>query len=113
MCSVCNDILVAQEEIPALGHTYSKDWKHDANSHWHECETCGHVADKENHHGGNANFLDKAICDECSVPYGDYLSMDETINRVTEGCTGSIITSLFGILGLTGAVVILRKKREE
>ena len=38
-CSVCNEVLVAQQEVPATGHNYS-ELKHDSEGHWTEC-SCG------------------------------------------------------------------------
>ena len=51
-CTVCG-YTMATETIPATGggehtHSYSSDWKYDADNHWHEC-SCGDKADKAAH----------------------------------------------------------------
>ena len=51
-CTVCGYTMAA-ETIPATGggehtHSYSSDWKYDADNHWHEC-SCGDKADKAAH----------------------------------------------------------------
>lgn len=34
--------------IPAAGHSYGTEWKHDTRNHWHEC-TCGDRTDADAH----------------------------------------------------------------
>ena len=51
-CTVCGYTMTT-ETIPATGggehtHSYSSDWKYDADNHWHEC-SCGDKADKAAH----------------------------------------------------------------
>ena len=51
-CTVCG-YMMATETIPATGggehtHSYSSDWKYDADNHWHEC-SCSDKADKAAH----------------------------------------------------------------
>ena len=50
-CNVCHHKL-APEVIPVLPpahtHEFSKDWQHNDESHWHECN-CGEKADVANH----------------------------------------------------------------
>ncbi len=38
--------------IEAAGHSYSTEWKFDADSHWHEC-TCGERSDERSHTFGD------------------------------------------------------------
>lgn len=41
-CTVCNDGKAAAETvIPATGHKFGSDWKHDGTRHWHECVNTG------------------------------------------------------------------------
>ena len=54
-CTVCGYTMTT-ETIPATGggehtHSYSSDWKYDADNHWHEC-SCGDKADKAAHTAG-------------------------------------------------------------
>ena len=51
-CTVCGYTMTT-ETIPATGggehtHSYSSDWKYDADNHWHEC-SCSDKADKAAH----------------------------------------------------------------
>ena len=39
-CSVCNDVLVEQEGINALGHKWEEAYTTDATNHWHKCVNC-------------------------------------------------------------------------
>ncbi len=99
-CSVCKDILTEQEEVAALGHDYGAAWEKDENTHWHVCtrEDCTAISEKVTHvgennvsngddthtstcecgavytevcSGGKATFLEKAICEDCGVAYGE------------------------------------------
>ena len=45
-CSVCNAIITAQEEIPALGHDFTDDYLNDAGGHWYKCTRCDATATK-------------------------------------------------------------------
>ncbi len=50
-CSVCGRILKTEtvdKLTPDHTHSYSSDWKSDANSHWHECG-CGDKTDTASH----------------------------------------------------------------
>ena len=55
-CSVCNTVLVAQTEIPALGHDWATEWSKDGTQHWHECrrEGCDAKNDVADHIPGAA-----------------------------------------------------------
>ena len=87
-CSVCNTTLVAQNVVPALGHTAGTPVKE--NNVDPTCTTAGGydmatyctVCEAETsrvhtdlaalgHKGGTATCTDKAVCEVCSVPYGD------------------------------------------
>ena len=60
-CSECNEVLVAQQTIPAKGHSHSTEWSSNASQHWHEC-SCGDKADAANHTYDNDC---DASCNEC------------------------------------------------
>ena len=54
-CTVCG-YTMATETIPATGggehtHSYSSEWKNDADNHWHEC-SCGDKKDTAAHTAG-------------------------------------------------------------
>jgi len=67
-CSVClyvNESL--NEIIDKLNHTYSLIWHNDETNHWHECNICGEVLDKEIHIPGNeATETSAQLCTVCS-----------------------------------------------
>ncbi len=48
-CSVCDTVIVAQETIPATGHTVGNEWHHDDNYHWHACTVCNAIIVKAEH----------------------------------------------------------------
>ena len=59
-CTTCGDILVAQEEIPALGHDWSPVLAQDADNHWTVCTRCDEIKDKTAHTMG-----DNSVCTGC------------------------------------------------
>lgn len=48
-CGVCNEVLVAQTDIPVLPHAWSTEWSKDGENHWHECAECGAKKDEAAH----------------------------------------------------------------
>ncbi|KXK64716.1 LPXTG-motif protein cell wall anchor domain protein [Christensenella minuta] len=49
-CANCGEELSRVQKILAVsGHSYSQEWKNDAESHWHECSVCGEQASKAAH----------------------------------------------------------------
>ena len=52
------------EEIPAAGHTYSEEWLHDADGHWHKCESCDAVTQPEAHVWGDWTTTKEATATE-------------------------------------------------
>ena len=124
-CEVCGEVLKEQEVIPTLEHTYSQDYTCDETHHWYECE-CGVTSAKIAHEGGEATEEEKAVCQDCGASYGELKEpsnddntellpedIEDIINDAKEGCAGSILTSLFGLLTLTGLTLVLRRKRKE
>ena len=59
-CTTCGDILVAQEEIPALGHDWNAVLAQDADNHWTVCTRCDEIKDKTAHTMG-----DNSVCTGC------------------------------------------------
>lgn len=47
-CTRCNE-LIKSEAIAALGHKWSELWQKDEKEHWHLCDVCGALSDKEGH----------------------------------------------------------------
>ena len=40
---VCNTVLAAQKEIPALNHAWKTEWEKNGEKHWHKCSRCNAV----------------------------------------------------------------------
>ena len=58
-------------------HNWDTGWTYDSTSHWHKClNGCGDTSPsdshKEDHNGGLATCLEKAVCTICWQEYGDY-----------------------------------------
>ena len=60
-CEICEEILVKQEIIPTLEHTYSDAWLKDETQHWREC-SCGAKGHVSEHNFDNAC---DAECNDC------------------------------------------------
>lgn len=67
-----NNLLVACE------HNWGTTWQTDSISHWHSCSICNGKDNIVNHSGGTATCTEKAICEGCSLPYGNTLGHDFT-----------------------------------
>ena len=61
-CSVCNEVLVAQNIIGAR-HSWSYSYEKDEESHWNICSSCGEVGEKMQHSVGDDGF-----CSSCHLP---------------------------------------------
>lgn len=63
-CTVCGQAYKT-EVIPIHTHSYSTDWKHDADYHWHQCITCGGKKDYALHisNGGIITRQPTAVSD--------------------------------------------------
>mgnify|MGYP005777935871 CR=1 FL=1 len=76
-CSVCGKLFNENKEevtkedlvIKAPPHTYG-DWVADTEYHWKECG-CGNIIEQEEHSGGEATCVNKAICEVCHLEYGE------------------------------------------
>jgi LPXTG-motif cell wall-anchored protein len=53
---------------------------------------------------------EKTFTCSCGYSYTESIAKLASSNN---GCGGSIIASIFGVLALAGSVIVLRKKREE
>ena len=61
-----------------ITHSWESTLSYDANQHWIECSVCGEKKDVQTHNGGKADCLNKAVCADCSQPYGDLGDHDLT-----------------------------------
>ena len=57
-------------ELLACKHNYST--KKDATNHWQECSVCGDIKGVTAHSGGTASCTEKAKCEVCGQPHGDF-----------------------------------------
>ena len=109
-CSVCEEVLVAQTEVAALGHNVDETvWAHDENNHWHTCETCGEKLDSAEHTGGEATTEKKAVCDLCGNEYGELAGGSPD----TGDNTMIMAIALFVVMSSAALVVLVvdRKRR--
>ncbi len=58
-------------KAPYHVHNYNSEVQSDATHHWYEC-ACGAAGEKAEHFGGTATHTEKAKCEVCLTPYGDY-----------------------------------------
>ena len=119
-CSVCNEVLVAQTEVAAKGHTEVIDaavaptCTSKGKTEGKHCSECNEVlvaqeeVDMLEHVYADSNNA----CDSCGKELG-VGTPEPKPTPSTNGCGGSILASIFGLLTLTGATIVLRKKREE
>lgn len=61
-CTVCGDITLPQEEVPALGHDLSV--KFDKDNHWMACSRCDYTEGTTAHHMVDAEVGKDATCTE-------------------------------------------------
>ena len=95
-CERCNEVLVAQEVIEALGHTYS-EYITNEDGHYQICDKCNHQTELEKH-----EFID-GICNVCG-----YKKQVKKIILFVSGGAGilsSIIAVIFVLLKLKKKVV--------
>jgi hypothetical protein len=95
-CSVCGEVLVAQEPVPTTDHSLTK-YAYDSANHWFVCEDCGakpEIPDKKSHEftwtvTDNTNEdEDKLSCTlrgQCACGYGK----EEPIITGTAKITGA------------------------
>ena len=64
-CSVCNEVLIAQEIVGKLEHAYSENLVFNNTHHYYEC-VCGAKKDEEQHKSSGAATPEKdEICTDC------------------------------------------------
>jgi len=116
-CSVCDEILVAQEEVAANGHTES-DWIIDteaqigvAGSKHKECTVCGETLATEDIPA--LEEPESSEKDTSSEDKTDSSSKEEDSSGILAGCFGSIsgLSASVAIMGIA-TVAFLRKKED-
>ena len=70
-CSVCNTVLTAQSDIPALGHV--EVLQMDESGHWYACqrENCDMIAGQDIHRYDEGSCGDNAKCNVCGYEGGE------------------------------------------
>ena len=84
-CSVCNEVLVAQQEVAIIGdaHKYG-DWTSNGDdTHSRVCEYNEEHKETESCSGGTATTTQKAICDVCKSEYGELESAQPQTTTVS------------------------------
>lgn len=125
VCSECN--YEATREIDEVEHEFSSEWNSDNRYHWHECENCDEVDDKDEHYWNKGvvtkepTTLEEGVktytCEDCGKTKTEAIDkLTENISKPDEydsngGCGGSVVTSLFGLFALTSVAIFLKKKR--
>lgn len=68
-CSVCGEVLEAQQEVPATGHTPDSFWTYGAiaDKHYKKCLTCGEIAETADHTWNNGEITTPATCTATGV----------------------------------------------
>ncbi|MBO5363441.1 MAG: hypothetical protein J6A46_03855, partial [Clostridia bacterium] len=70
-CSVCNEVLVAQEETAALDHAYTETWvSNGEGKHVKVCKNDSAHVISEDCKGESATCTDRPVCTECKTEYG-------------------------------------------
>ena len=64
-----NEITLADTVVAKLAHNYTV-LKYNADSHWYQCAACSATNGQEQHKGGTATCLNKAVCTVCNQAYG-------------------------------------------
>ncbi len=102
-CSVCNKILTAQTEIPALGHDLESHLGQPATcteKGWEEYVTCkregcDYTTYREiavlGHTGGTATCTEQAVCERCNEKYGSALGhkYGDLISKIEPTCSAT------------------------
>ncbi len=78
-CLGCNTKITTGTVINATGQHVDADgqWEKNDTQHFHICG-CGAEFDHENHKGGEATCIEKAICSACNTVYGEKNSNKHT-----------------------------------
>ena len=66
-----------------LGHDFASSWSSNETHHYHECErdNCDEIDELVEHFGGTATETEKAVCEGCGKPYGEYLEHSHVFDQ--------------------------------
>lgn len=116
-----SDVVVELDSM--LDHSYTTI-AYDKDYHWHQC-VCGDKEEVSAHEFIETEVIVEATEDTqgamlytCScgqtkvMPIDKLAGAPDTIQEVM-GCDGSIFTSIFGLIALTGAVIFVKKRKED
>ena len=120
-CSVCNEVLVAQEVVDELGHNYT-NLKKNESSHWHECG-CGEKSSIEPHSWNDGVITKEPTVDEEGMkayecPICGVTKEESIANLAKEGLSGGAIagvavgsTAVVGTGGFSLFWFVIKKKK--
>ena len=120
-CSVCNEVLVAQEVVDELGHNYT-NLKKNESSHWYEC-SCGEKSSIEPHSWNDGVITKEPTIDEEGMKAYECpicgVTKDVSIAKLTEeGLSGGAIagiavgsTAVVGTGGFSLFWFVIKKRR--
>lgn len=81
-CSVCGTVIVAQTEVPALGHAFTGAYHFDTEGHWHVCSRCGAAEEKRVHtwdSGVTEGQTTTYTCTVCGATRRESVPTEETV----------------------------------
>ena len=117
----CGERDVVEDLDSMLEHTY--EVAYDKKEHWQEC-VCGHKVEVEAHAWDEGEVILEATEDAegemlytctCGQTKTEVIAKlpgaPDTIQEAV-GCSGSLAYSIFGLLALSGAVLVVRRRKE-
>lgn len=105
-----------KEPIDGHYHDFASEHKNDANNHWKECQ-CGEKESVEAHDYVQIVLKEATETEEgliehrCGVCGYSYTESIGKLEASSEGCNGSVTTSLISLLILACVIFVLKKKK--